>query len=361
MANIDELIKFNEKKYTKYVDGLPYTYYLTNIEFNFKGDFKSWLKHYNWNDHLIYSCNLEKSNSLSLYAGDLANETFKVVNSIYLRTIDLNPNNNNIFYTSTRTASGFISIIPDEKLNNNEHIFILKPIDQIIYLQKIHKNVHFLDPSCKKFVVGYVSPQTYGYLTDVGNYIYTTSHNFGDDCTYLFANLKNFKLEAFPDLLLNGKDYSYCFRGLHQSNNCIPFYYSELKDKLKFDNNPTTMFAMFNDNDVIYGDVDMSNLIGTSIGVGGIRLLFKNCPNITSVNLCNFVGRKTMYLNEVFYGCTNLKYIDLSSFETTETYADGFITNCPNLINIKCKQSLYDALKKSYSEDFLNKIIFTIV
>jgi len=74
---------------------------------------------------------------------------------------------------------------------------------------------------------------------------------------------------------------------------------------------------------------------------------FTNCYSLTSIDLSNYIGRS---LNaEIFQGCANLSYIDISSFDHVTT---NLFKDLPKEGEIKLNKRAFNDIKDLIPEDW---------
>ena len=44
--------------------------------------------------------------------------------------------------------------------------------------------------------------------------------------------------------------------------------------------------------------------------------MFENCTSLKTLDMSNFITKKIVYMNKLFYNCTSLEYLDISNFKT---------------------------------------------
>lgn len=73
------------------------------------------------------------------------------------------------------------------------------------------------------------------------------------------------------------------------------------------------------------------------------RNMFFNCTSLTSLDLSSFDTSDITIADSLFCGCISLETLDLSNFDMSKAtnYADMF-RDCDNLTHIKCKQAFKD-------------------
>ena len=74
---------------------------------------------------------------------------------------------------------------------------------------------------------------------------------------------------------------------------------------------------------------------------------FYNCYSLTSIDLSNYAGREVS--SDAFEGCTNLTYIDISSFNTVN---GKLFTNLPKEGEITVNKKVYESIKDQIPEDW---------
>ena len=53
--------------------------------------------------------------------------------------------------------------------------------------------------------------------------------------------------------------------------------------------------------------------------------MFKECSNLTSLDLSNFNTENVTDMNGMFYGCTKLESLDLSNFNTAKVTKMNYV------------------------------------
>ena len=89
--------------------------------------------------------------------------------------------------------------------------------------------------------------------------------------------------------------------------------------------------------------------------------LFENCLSLTSVDIQNFNGRKIRRIDNIFYSCPNLTYIDISgiSMQTVTGSATFYVFNniIPSSGQIKIKKKLADFIYEQIPSNWTKIII----
>jgi surface protein len=80
--------------------------------------------------------------------------------------------------------------------------------------------------------------------------------------------------------------------------------------------------------------------------------MFYNCSNLEKIDLSSFDTRKVANMSDMFHGCSNLIKIDLSSFNTKKVTNMGHMfDNCYKLTEIKLNKNSYEKIKFYVNED----------
>jgi len=68
-----------------------------------------------------------------------------------------------------------------------------------------------------------------------------------------------------------------------------------------------------------------------------MKIIFYNCTNLTSIDLSSFNIKQNIDLKAIFFGCRSLKYINISRFifESNIALFDALPENCEIKINNK--------------------------
>ena len=79
--------------------------------------------------------------------------------------------------------------------------------------------------------------------------------------------------------------------------------------------------------------------------------MFSNCESLTSVDLSGFINTENiLYMDNLFQGCKNLKYIDFGNFNVENVISmDNMFSGCTNLEYINFKN-----FKESTGIDYTN-------
>ena len=136
-----------------------------------------------------------------------------------------------------------------------------------------------------------------------------------------------FNSNYYPNVvIINGienttRDYKYY---LPQENNIVKliWYY----------NNVDKCVDMFRDcHDIT--EIDLSNF--NTSDVTYMNGMFRDCSQLTSLDLSNFNTSKVTFMFGMFIGCSQLTSIDLSNFDTSKvTYMGSMFSGCSQLTSI---------------------------
>ena len=64
--------------------------------------------------------------------------------------------------------------------------------------------------------------------------------------------------------------------------------------------------------------------------------MFAWCKSLKEIKgLSNFKTHNAKYMDEMFYSCSSLSFIDISSFDGKKSSVNGMFFNCKNLKEIK--------------------------
>ena len=75
---------------------------------------------------------------------------------------------------------------------------------------------------------------------------------------------------------------------------------------------------------------------------------FTNCYSLKSIDLSNYSGRSLPA--QVFDGCSNLSYIDISSFDSAPT---NLFKDLPKTGEIKLNKKAYDDIKDDIPDNWI--------
>ena len=80
--------------------------------------------------------------------------------------------------------------------------------------------------------------------------------------------------------------------------------------------------------------------------LGYIDRMFANCSSLEIINISNFDTSRVKSNNELFFNCTSLNDIDISSFGETINYEQLFNNRLPSEGKIKINKNFYDNITK---------------
>ena len=106
--------------------------------------------------------------------------------------------------------------------------------------------------------------------------------------------------------------------------------------KVVCDNSITNCINMFRDC-VNITSIDLSEFNTSNV----IRMdsMFENCTNLISLNVNNFNTDKVINMQNMFFNCFNLISLDVSNFNIKNIkYINGIFQSCSNLTTIYCEQ-----------------------
>ena len=195
----------------------------------------------------------------------------------------------------------------------------------LFIILKLYFTFSFLniEYNCREIILGY------SYITlkiNVSGYSKILSDNFGH----------------FPDeIFINNHSIS--------DTNINEYYFNNYNNiiKLVWHNEPTTMNSMFK-NCLNITEIDLSNFYSSE--VVDMSSLFYGCSNLSSLNLSNLDTSQVLEMNSMFYGCSSLISLDLSNFETTQVVdMNSMFYGCSSLIYL-------DLSKFSFKTQFTNNI-----
>ena len=89
--------------------------------------------------------------------------------------------------------------------------------------------------------------------------------------------------------------------------------------------------------------------------------MFYGCSSLKSINLSNFDTKNVINLNSMFYGCSSLKSIDLFNFNTSKISDMNYIFyNCKSLSSINIKNFYTNSTVYLFNENcYMNGTIYT--
>ena len=80
-------------------------------------------------------------------------------------------------------------------------------------------------------------------------------------------------------------------------------------------------------------EIDLSNF--DTSNVENMQLMFYGCSSLTSLNLSNFNTSRVTWMDAMFYGCSSLTSLNLSSFDISQvTYMHYMFYNCSSLTSL---------------------------
>ena len=195
----------------------------------------------------------------------------------------------------------------------------------LFIILKLYFTFSFLniEYNCREIILGY------SYITlkiNVSGYSKILSDNFGH----------------FPDeIFINNNSIS--------DTNTNEYYFNNYNNNIKlvWHNEPTTMSSMFK-NCLNITEIDLSNFYSSE--VVDMSSLFYGCSNLSSLNLSNLDTSQVLEMNSMFYECSSLISLDLSNFETTQVVdMNSMFSGCSSLIYL-------DLSKFSFKTQFTNNI-----
>ena len=195
----------------------------------------------------------------------------------------------------------------------------------LFIILKLYFTFSFLniEYNCREIILGY------SYITlkiNVSGYSKILSDNFGH----------------FPDeIFINNNSIS--------DTNTNEYYFNNYNNNIKlvWHNEPTTMNSMFK-NCLNITEIDLSNFYSSE--VVDMSSLFYGCSNLSSLNLSNLDTSQVLEMNSMFYECSSLVSLDLSNFETTQVVdMNSMFSGCSSLIYL-------DLSKFSFKTQFTNNI-----
>ena len=195
----------------------------------------------------------------------------------------------------------------------------------LFIILKLYFTFSFLniEYNCREIILGY------SYITlkiNVSGYSKILSDNFGH----------------FPDeIFINNNSIS--------DTNTNEYYFNNYNNNIKlvWHNEPTTMNSMFK-NCLNITEIDLSNFYSSE--VVDMSSFFYGCSNLSSLNLSNLDTSQVLEMNSMFYECSSLVSLDLSNFETTQVVdMNSMFYGCSSLIYL-------DLSKFSFKTQFTNNI-----
>ena len=80
-------------------------------------------------------------------------------------------------------------------------------------------------------------------------------------------------------------------------------------------------------------EIDLSNF--NTSNIKDMEWMFYGCSSLTSLNLSNFDTSKVTYMNRMFYGCSSLTSLNLSNFNTSKVvWMYYMFYNCKSLTSL---------------------------
>ena len=106
---------------------------------------------------------------------------------------------------------------------------------------------------------------------------------------------------------------------------CGGCYIVSSEDTIIFPKNCTHMFDGFKGEEIMFGDIDTSNVTNMSY-------MFYDCKNLESLDLSGFYTLNVTDMESMFAGCENLESLDLSGFYTLNVTDMSFMfSRCSSL------------------------------
>ena len=195
----------------------------------------------------------------------------------------------------------------------------------LFIILKLYFTFSFLniEYNCREIILGY------SYITlkiNVSGYSKILSDNFGH----------------FPDeIFINNNSIN--------DTNINEYYFNNYNNNIKlvWNNEPSAMGSMFK-NCLNITEIDLSNFYSSE--VVDMSSLFYGCSNLSSLNLSNLDTSQVLEMNSMFYECSSLISLDLSNFETTQVVdMNSMFSGCSSLIYL-------DLSKFSFKTQFTNNI-----
>jgi len=155
-------------------------------------------------------------------------------------------------------------------------------------------------------------------------YFLDNHKDFYDFDVFYRDNLKELN-ELNTEILINNKKYKY-------TKSFKPEKEGLYEIKIKFNNKIKDCSYLF---------YDCSNLTKINLSsfdtkkITNMSSMFKGCSNLTNINLSSFDTKNVTNMSYMFYDCSNLTKIDLSSFDTKNvTNMSYMFYDCSNLTKI---------------------------
>ena len=149
--------------------------------------------------------------------------------------------------------------------------------------------------------------------------------SWSDERGKLYIEAKRNINENHVEIYINDKKIQFTYKYKSKEK-------GEIKVKLKFNKLLTSTFYMF------YGcsslkSIDLSSF--DSSDVNNMYGMFRDCSSLKSINFSSFNTSSVISMKNMFYGCSSLKSLDLSSFDTTNVDNLGYMFyGCSSLKSI---------------------------
>ena len=141
--------------------------------------------------------------------------------------------------------------------------------------------------------------------------------------SYIFKNTGVHTLKVLFDIIPTNLEYM--FKG---NKNLISIKFGELFNT----QNVTSMYSMFRDCSNLTS-IDLSNF--NTPNVASMDGMFYDCSSLVSIDVSNFNTQKVTSMSEMFSGCSNLTSIDVSNFNTQNIkYINEMFYRCYSLRSI---------------------------
>ena len=139
--------------------------------------------------------------------------------------------------------------------------------------------------------------------------------SWSDERGKLYIEAKRNINENHVEIYINDKKIQFTYKYKSKEK-------GEIKVKLKFNKLLTSTFYMF------YGcsslkSIDLS--LFDSSDVNNMYGMFRDCSSLKSINFSSFNTSSVISMKNMFYGCSSLKSLDLSSFDTTNVDNIGYM------------------------------------